>query len=883
VVSCYRAQDSETKADPGVPLSSDRLTVWGCAALALVGGAHAQTHHRVPAAPAKAVAAAAAVQVAPAVKTYDQIVAPYRRLEGLATVFVDAKAGKVLLQLPAPDAQGVAGRYLYQVYLRAGLGSNPVGLDRSEPGPTQVLVFREIGPRVVAEYENDGFRADGGGPDEKRAVADSFAFSTVWSGEVVAHAADGGPLVDITPFLTRDGFGVGEALARAGQGDFNLSADLSYADTGATLAFPKNLEFEASQTYAAAMPGPEVRAIAPDPHAITLVVHHSLIALPAPGYTPRLYDPRVGVFNQVIANYGASMDQPFVYRLANRFRLEKTDPSAARSPVKAPIVFYVDRAAPEPVRTALQQGAQWWSQAFDAAGFIDAFQVKILPVGVSPLDARYNVINWVHRQTRGWSYGQGIIDPRTGEIVKGSVLLGSLRARQDRVIFEGLEGADKTGTGGPNDPIVVALARLRQLAVHESGHAIGLAHNFAGSTFDDRGSVMDYPPPRIGIVDGKLDFSDAYAVGVGTWDKFAVKWLYGEAPPGTDEKAFLNGVVAEGYAHGLRFVADPDARPQSSGQPYGALWDDGPDAVASLAHVLEVRRIALGRFGLANLPAGAPDADLRRVIVPIYLFHRYEVDAAAKLIGGVDFPYAVKGDGHEAARPVSGADQRRALDALLATVDPGVLDLPDPLIALLSSQQSGEHDPQFDVEVFGDASDPVFDLPTAADAAADITFSDLLNPARLNRVVELRGRDPTQLGLDELLTRSLDATFAAKPEKGGRIGELRRRVQVRLVTDMAQTLQAPILSPTAAGQIKAALTGLGARLAAIKAGDPADLAQARYLSAILLDTTKDAVKTLAETDKARNVSPPPGMPIGGDAEDCWLCKPLAHGRAIGPD
>jgi hypothetical protein len=874
--SCYpRCRLVGAEDRTGLDVRQIRLTGICFTAIALLFGiANAQSarHHLIPAVKPPPIMAPT-----PPGRTFAQITAPLRRLNGLAPVYIDAKGGKILLQLPAPDANGVAGRYLYQVYLRSGLGSNPVGLDRSEPGPTQILVFREAGGKVLAEYENDGFRADGGGPDEKQAAADSFAFSTVWSGEILSRSPDGGALVDVTGFLTRDAFGIVDALTRAGQGDFSPKGELSYVDTSATLAFPENLEFEASQTYGSAKPGPEVKAIAPDPHTVTLVVHHSLIALPPTGYRPRLYDPRVGVFNQVIANYGSSLDAPVVYRLANRFRLEKTDPTSARSPVKKPIVFWVDRAAPEPVRAALQEGAQWWSQAFDAAGFIDAFQVKILPEGVSPLDARYNVINSVHRQTRGWSYGQGIIDPRTGEIVKGSVLLGSLRVRQDRMIFEGLVGADKTGTGAPDDPIRIALARLHQLAVHETGHAIGLSHNFAGSTYDDRASVMDYPPPRINIVDGKLDFSDAYAVGVGTWDRFAVHWLYGEVPPGADESRFLNTIVADGYAKGLRFVGDSESRPPGSAHPFGNLWDDGPDAVASLSHVLEVRRIALAHFGLANLPAGAPVADLRRVIVPIYLFHRYEVDAVSKLIGGIDFPYAVNGDGREAAHPVSGAAQRRALDALLATVEPATLDLPDPLIGLLSSAQSGEHDPQFDVEVFGDASNPVFDLPTAADAAADITFSDLLNPARLNRVVEFGGRDPSQLGLDELLTRTIGAALPDKAGPGGRTGELRRRVQTRLVEDLAETLQDPSLSPTAAGEIKMALTALGLRLAAVKAGDAPDLAQAHYLASILLDTTRDEIKALADADKARGITPPPGAPIGSQGEGCWLCEPV--GRA----
>ena len=263
--------------------------------------------------------------------------------------------------------------------------------------------------------------------------------------------------------------------------------------------------------------------------------------------------------------------------------------------------------------------------------------------------------------------------------------------------------------------------------------------------------------------------------------------------------------------------------------------------------------------------------------MPIYLFHRYEVDATAKLIGGVDFPYAVKGDGHESARPVPGDEQRRALGALIATVDPARLDLPDSVLGLLSSAQSGVADPQFDAEVFGRPGDPVFDLPTAADAAADVTFSDLLQPERLNRVVDQGGRDPTELGLDELLGKTVSAVFSAGQEAAGRTAELRRRVRMRLVIDLAETLQDKRLSPTAAAQIKSALTALGVRLGAVRTGDAADLAQARYLSAILLDSTRDALKTLAEADKARAVAVPPGAPIGGEGEDCWLCEPL--GRA----
>ena len=759
--------------------------------------------------------------------------------EGFIDIHVDEETNRVFARLPEPQEDGVSLRLIHSARLTAGLGSNPVGLDRGWGEGGRIITFRKMGDKVIIEEENQRYRASADNPLEARAVKESFARSFLAALPIVEQGSEG-TLVDMTAFLTSDSLNLVQYLKDADQGSFKIAKDRTFVDTEKAYAFPDNVEIDVFFTLSSADAGQEVATTAANGKDATLIQHHSFVRLPEAGFEPLISDPRAGVIEQTHYNYSAPLSANIETRFARRYRLERD----ADGNVVKPIIFYIDSGAPEPIRSALVEGARWWEEAFEAAGWEGAYRVELLPEDAHPLDIRYNTVQWVHRQTRGWSYGGGVSDPRTGEMLKGHVNLGSLRVRQDRMIFEGLLGAAKTDSGDADDPVQLALARIRQLSAHEVGHALGFAHNFAGSS-DDKSTVMDYPAPDVRLIDGKLDVSNAYGVGIGEWDKVSAAWLYGDLSP-EDRETLLK--TAE--SNSLTFVADLDARSSGTAHPDASVWDNGSDPIASLKNIMAVRAFALERFGPDNLPEGRPQSDLNAAIVPIYLYHRFQTAATAKLIGGVSFTY---GEDAGPGQVVPPARQRAALNAVLDTIDPKALDLSDEVLSHLTPRLGSWSFADNDRELFRKTAYPAFDTISAAETAADLTFDVLLNPQRAARLVEFHRRDANNPSLDYLLKQTTQRVMSASPN--GRTGEIAFAIQARYafaLMELAESDSSPAVKAAALGALNDMGAGLGRR--------------ANSKNAWLLDRIA-AFRSRSAPD-ANPVTPakalPPGSPIGSE-------------------
>ena len=815
-------------------------------------------------------------------QTLSQKVAGMERKDGLFPLYWDAKAGKLYLEIPKLDED-----FLLLDQLPYGLGSNDIGLDRGQLGRGRVVHFSRVGGKLLLVEPNLMYRSSAAAPEERMVVKQSFPESVLWGFPVDAEE-NGKLLVDATAFFLRDAHGVAEQLQRAGQGSYKLDASRSALAMDSTKNFPKNTEVEAELTFTtdSAPRGEFVAEVTPDPHAITVREHTSLIELPGPGYTPRRYDVRSGYFPVIFRDYSAPLGEPLEQRFIERHRLIKKDPNAAVSEPVEPLVYYVDRGAPEPIRTALVEGARWWAAAFEAAGFKNAWKVEVLPEGADPMDIRYNMIQWVHRSSRGWSYGEAVTDPRTGEIIKGQVTLGSGRSRQDYMIAEALLAPYAGGKPIPKDMEAMVLARTRQLAAHEVGHTLGLQHNFAASSVGQGVSVMDYPHPLVTLdANGKPTLDKAYAVGIGAWDKVAIQYGYSQFEPGTDEAAALDGILRQDEKDGLRYITDEDARPLGGAHPYAHLWDNGPDAADELTRILAVRKAALARFGENAIRTGEPMAELEDTLVPLYLLHRYQTEAASKIIGGLNYRYAVRGDGGMVTEAIPYAEQVKALHAVLETLKPETLTLPESLLKILPPRPP---DYPRTRESFGAHTGLTFDAQGPVEAAAGLTASLLFHPERASRLVEDHARDAKTLGLEEEIEAVLKATWKA-PRLSGLEGQTQFTVDDIVLDHLLELAAAgggAGMSAGAAFPAGVSVAGGGGRGAASGEARAIALAAAVGLESWLKtqagssEAAAHFAAGIAEIEEFRRdpakfapapeLATPPGQPIGSDEDgDGW--------------
>lgn len=703
---------------------------------------------------------------------------------GFIPVFYDGKTGKVYLQLTNLNQP-----LIFQSSLPQGVGSNDIGLDRGQLGATRLVQFERYGNKILLKQLNTEYRASSDNPAEKASIDEAFADSVIAGFTVVADENDS-VLIEYTDQLFSDIHGIAGRLKSRKQGSFKADPKRSGVYLPRTKAFPLNTELEAIVTFGGEGTGAYLKSVTPDADSVTVHLHHSFIALPDDDYQPRAFHPYSGYWKHAWQDYSAPITEPLEQAYIPRHRLAKKDPSAEVSEAVEPIVYYLDPGIPEPVLSALRDGASWWDQAFEAAGYKNAFQVKVLPEGADPMDVRYNVINWVHRATRGWSYGSSVIDPRTGEIIKGHVTLGSLRVRQDYLIALGLTSPFTSANAQTSKQKEMALARIRQLSAHEVGHTLGIAHNFAASE-NGRESVMDYPHPKIDIVDGEISLADAYDTGMGAWDNFVIAYGYQDFGDEAEAGKALTEMVKKARDSGLKYKSDPDVRASRHASSDGHLWDNGTNVLAEFDHLASVRKLALGRMGLNTLPAGGSLSSLENALVPVYLLHRYQLEAVAKQVGGIHYSYENKEDNVQpkGVKIVASETQVEAMMRLIDASSSEFLKMPKALVKLITPPIYAEAETR---EQFTGRMGRVFDPVSAAESAAAFSLELLLTPERLNRLAYQHSTQPSVPGVDDLVRKIFSVHFYRQPETDS---NLVARLQMVALQSVMQALSAADTAP----------------------------------------------------------------------------------------
>jgi hypothetical protein len=823
----------------------------------------------------------AADQPAPLLKTIAERTASMHHMAGLLPLDWDAKSGKLYVEVPltANADRTRSTDLLYTTSTPWSVGSSQLGddgLDRGQISEGAIVRFERTGPKLFLVQPNEKFRSSSSSPAAQAVVHESFPVSVLAGFTIEAEDPDGSVLVDATQLALTDPHHVGEALARGKQGAYRIDPVRSTIVPEDTKAFAKNIVFESELTFVigsqgTSPPGRLVEEIAPDARAVTVRERQMFVELPPPGFTPRPFSPRAGYFPLTWRDYDAPLGEPIAQQFIIRHRLIKKNPSCTHAcDAVAPLQYYVDRGAPPLIRQALVDGARWWDQAFQAAGWAPGtFRVDVLPEGADPMDIRYNIIQWVHRYSRGWSYGAAVVDPRDGEIIKGNVTLGSLRGRQDYLIAQALLAPYTEGKAAPDpahDPALqMVLQRIRQLAAHETGHTLGLAHNFAASSFphspDQTVSVMDYPAPWVTLgPNGVPDLSHAYPVAIGIWDRIAIDYGYREIDRdghSVEDLVALNKILTDSEKTGLIFITDEDARPLGSAHPHAHLWDNGNDPAAELNRVLQIRAAALARFGPNAIQEGMPLAQLEDTLVPLYLFHRYQTEAAAKEIGGLDYRYNVRDDHQMLPKIVDPTDQRAALAAVLKTLSPATLTLPGSILKYLPPRPPGL--PRTD-ESFPSATGVTFDPVATAESAADLTLALVLNPERANRLAEYHAQDSAEPSLADVIDATLKSTGSPDGLSGLAL-QVKYAVDDRILEALLALGANPESSAITRSEVRDAVTSLRDQLR--PSGALQDAAFHRLETARINQFLNDPAKFVP----AQPIPAPPGMPIGASPEE----------------
>ncbi len=668
----------------------------------------------------------------------------------------DESTGKITLSVNRQTQLNQS--FLYVNGLSAGIGSNDIGLDRGQLGNERVVEFQKMGDKLMLVQPNLDYRSSSENILEQKSIAQAFAKSVLF-GFPIQSTSSTHYEIDLTPFLMQDAHGVAQRLRQSQQGSYGVDKSRSAISLERTKNFPENSEFDVLLTFSGNPQGRLIRSVTPSPNSVTVHQHHSFVKLPEVAFEPRKFDPRSGAIPFSYNDYSTEVNASTRKVFTLRHRLKKKDPSADLSVAVEPIVYYLDNGTPEPVRSALLEGGVWWNQAFEAAGYKNGFQIKILPDDADPMDVRFNVIQWVHRSTRGWSYGASVVDPRSGEILKGHVSLGSLRIRQDFMIAQALTESPYSESDTADNPMLeMALARIRQLSAHEIGHTLGFTHNFAASV-NNRASVMDYPHPTLSLVNGKISYQNAYDEGIGEWDKVSVRYSYTDFPDGVDETDALNNILEDSFASGLRFIADQDARPIGGAHPYAHLWDNGDSAINEFNHLMTVRKTAMDQFSIDQLKTGEPISVLRDRLVPLYFLHRYQLEAVVKLIGGQEYDYAVKGGSSIGVSTVDATIQRKALETLSNSLEPNALKIPENIRQMMPPHAFGFRASR---ESFATQTGLTFDAFGAAHTLSDALISMVLHPQRAARLHQQKAFSNDQLGFDDTVSHLITNVFKNK-------------------------------------------------------------------------------------------------------------------------